>query len=91
VGGAGTQLHPAPAAEPHGIGAVQATKIDPDMPNDTLTVDYMLENIWIVGDPERSAPSTSAGCTRRWAASGTCWPSPRTRTTPSGSTSVCNC
>ena len=38
-----------------GSGLIQATKTDPNMSNDELTVDYMMENIWIVGDPEECA------------------------------------
>jgi alkanesulfonate monooxygenase SsuD/methylene tetrahydromethanopterin reductase-like flavin-dependent oxidoreductase (luciferase family) len=38
-----------------GSGLIQATKIDPNMSDDDLTVDYMLEHIWIVGDPEECA------------------------------------
>ncbi len=38
-----------------GSGLIQATKIDPSMPDDALTVDYMMEHIWIVGDPEECA------------------------------------
>ena len=34
---------------------IQATKIDPSMSDDALTVDYMMEHIWIVGDPEECA------------------------------------
>ena len=30
-------------------------KIDPDMPDEDLTPEYMLENFWIVGDPEECA------------------------------------
>jgi alkanesulfonate monooxygenase SsuD/methylene tetrahydromethanopterin reductase-like flavin-dependent oxidoreductase (luciferase family) len=38
-----------------GSGLIQATKTDPNMPNEALTVDYMMENIWIVGDPQECA------------------------------------
>jgi len=38
-----------------GSGLIQATKTDPNMSDDDLTVDYMMENIWIVGDPEECA------------------------------------
>jgi alkanesulfonate monooxygenase SsuD/methylene tetrahydromethanopterin reductase-like flavin-dependent oxidoreductase (luciferase family) len=38
-----------------GSGLIQATKIDLNMSDDGLTVDYMMENIWIVGDPEECA------------------------------------
>jgi len=38
-----------------GSGSIQATKIDPSRPDDALTVDYMMEHIWIMGDPEECA------------------------------------
>jgi alkanesulfonate monooxygenase SsuD/methylene tetrahydromethanopterin reductase-like flavin-dependent oxidoreductase (luciferase family) len=38
-----------------GSGLIKATKIDPEMPDDALDVDYMMENIWIVGDPQECA------------------------------------
>jgi alkanesulfonate monooxygenase SsuD/methylene tetrahydromethanopterin reductase-like flavin-dependent oxidoreductase (luciferase family) len=38
-----------------GSGLIQATKTDSNMSDDDLTVDYMMENIWIVGDPEECA------------------------------------
>ena len=38
-----------------GSGLIQATKIDPNMSDDELTVDYMMDNIWIVGDPDECA------------------------------------
>ena len=30
-------------------------KTDPDLPNSALTPEYMLENFWIVGDPDECA------------------------------------
>ena len=38
-----------------GSGLLQSTKIDPAMPDTAVDVDYMLENIWIVGDPQQCA------------------------------------
>lgn len=38
-----------------GSGLIQATKIDPKMGDEELTVEYMMEKIWIVGDPEECA------------------------------------
>jgi len=29
--------------------------MDPNMPDEDVTVDYMMENIWIVGDPQECA------------------------------------
>ena len=34
---------------------LQYSKIDPSMPDEAVTVDYMMENIWIVGDPQECA------------------------------------
>jgi alkanesulfonate monooxygenase SsuD/methylene tetrahydromethanopterin reductase-like flavin-dependent oxidoreductase (luciferase family) len=38
---------------PNRIGTVQmaSTKLDPSIPDDAVTVDYLMENLWIVGDP----------------------------------------
>jgi len=35
------------------VGTVQieSTKLDPSMPDEAVTVDYLMENVWIVGDP----------------------------------------
>ena len=38
-----------------GYGQLAATKIDPEMPDDAMDVDYMMDNIWIVGDPGECA------------------------------------
>ena len=35
-----------------GSGLIRATKIDPNMSDHELTVDYMMETIWIVSDPD---------------------------------------
>lgn len=32
-----------------------ATKIAPDMPDEAVTVDYLMEHLWIVGDPQECA------------------------------------
>jgi alkanesulfonate monooxygenase SsuD/methylene tetrahydromethanopterin reductase-like flavin-dependent oxidoreductase (luciferase family) len=31
------------------------TKLDPAIPDDAVTVDYLMENTWIVGDPSEVA------------------------------------
>src|SRR5712692_9641043 len=36
-------------------GILTYHKLDPAMPDDAVTVDYMLENFWIVGDPTECA------------------------------------
>ena len=38
---------------PNRIGTVQmaSTKLDPSIPDDAVTVDYLMENVWIVGEP----------------------------------------
>lgn len=38
-------------ASRRGTWQMDAAKMDPDMPNEAVDVDYMLENVWIVGDP----------------------------------------
>ncbi len=38
-----------------GSGQLSACKIDPNMPDEAVDVDYMMENIWIVGDPQECA------------------------------------
>lgn len=42
---------------PSRIGSIQieSTKIDPNMTDDEVTVDYLMEHIWIVGDPQECA------------------------------------
>jgi alkanesulfonate monooxygenase SsuD/methylene tetrahydromethanopterin reductase-like flavin-dependent oxidoreductase (luciferase family) len=34
---------------------IQSTKIDPGMPDEAVDVDYLMENVWIVGDPQECA------------------------------------
>ena len=34
---------------------LEILKVDPEMPDDDLNVEYMLDNIWIVGDPDEVA------------------------------------
>ena len=38
-----------------GSGLLNSCKIDPNMPDEAVDVDYMMENIWIVGDPQECA------------------------------------
>ena len=38
-----------------GTSQMAATKIDPSMPDDAVDVDYMMEHLWIVGDPQECA------------------------------------
>ena len=37
---------------PNRVGTIQmtSTKLDPSMPDDAVTVDYLMDNVWIVGD-----------------------------------------
>lgn len=44
------------------VGTIQieTTKIDPSMPDEEVTVDYMMENVWIVGDPQECADKIRA-------------------------------
>jgi alkanesulfonate monooxygenase SsuD/methylene tetrahydromethanopterin reductase-like flavin-dependent oxidoreductase (luciferase family) len=36
-------------------GILGHLKLDPAMPDEAVNVDYMLENVWIVGDPQECA------------------------------------
>jgi alkanesulfonate monooxygenase SsuD/methylene tetrahydromethanopterin reductase-like flavin-dependent oxidoreductase (luciferase family) len=38
---------------PNRVGTIQmtSTKLEPSMPDEAVTVDYLLDNVWIVGDP----------------------------------------
>lgn len=38
-----------------GTSQMAAAKIDPAMPDDALDVEYMMEHMWIVGDPQQCA------------------------------------
>jgi alkanesulfonate monooxygenase SsuD/methylene tetrahydromethanopterin reductase-like flavin-dependent oxidoreductase (luciferase family) len=38
-----------------GTSQMAATKIEPSMPDEAVDVDYMMEHMWIVGDPEECA------------------------------------
>ena len=42
---------------PNRLGTIQmtSTKLDPALPDDAVTVDYLMENVWIVGDPSEVA------------------------------------
>ena len=42
---------------PNRLGTVQmtSTKLDPSMPDDAVTVEYLMEHVWIVGDPSECA------------------------------------
>jgi alkanesulfonate monooxygenase SsuD/methylene tetrahydromethanopterin reductase-like flavin-dependent oxidoreductase (luciferase family) len=42
---------------PNRIGTVQmaSTKLDPSISDEAVTVDYLMENVWIVGDPSECA------------------------------------
>ena len=42
---------------PNRLGTVQmtSTKLDPAMPDDAVTVDYLMENLWVVGDAAECA------------------------------------
>ncbi|PYN28169.1 MAG: alkane 1-monooxygenase, partial [Candidatus Rokuibacteriota bacterium] len=38
---------------PNRVGTIQmaSTKLEPSLPDEAVTVDYLMENLWIVGDP----------------------------------------
>jgi alkanesulfonate monooxygenase SsuD/methylene tetrahydromethanopterin reductase-like flavin-dependent oxidoreductase (luciferase family) len=42
---------------PNRLGTIQmtSTKLDPSMPDEAVTVDYLMDNLWIVGDPAECA------------------------------------
>jgi alkanesulfonate monooxygenase SsuD/methylene tetrahydromethanopterin reductase-like flavin-dependent oxidoreductase (luciferase family) len=42
---------------PNRIGTAQmaSTKLEPSMPDEAVTVDYLMDNLWIVGDPSECA------------------------------------
>ena len=37
------------------VGYQHLVKIDPEMPDSDITLEYMAENIWVVGDPDEVA------------------------------------
>ena len=42
---------------PNRVGTIQmaSTKLDPAMPDHDVTVDYLMEHVWLVGDPSEVA------------------------------------
>jgi alkanesulfonate monooxygenase SsuD/methylene tetrahydromethanopterin reductase-like flavin-dependent oxidoreductase (luciferase family) len=42
---------------PNRVGTIQmtSTKLDPSLPDEAVTVDYLMDNVWIVGDPSECA------------------------------------
>ena len=42
---------------PNRLGTIQmtSTKLDPSLPDDAVTVDYLMEHVWVVGDPSECA------------------------------------
>ena len=43
-----------------GTWQIQACKLDPEMPDDAVDADYLMENIWIVGNPDECATKIRA-------------------------------
>ena len=43
-----------------GTGQMAAMKLDLNMPDEAIDVDYLMENIWIVGDPQECADKIRA-------------------------------
>ena len=37
------------------LGLLEPLKLDPSMPDEAVNVDYMMEHVWIVGDPQECA------------------------------------
>ena len=52
------EVHQLPSRR--GTWQMGAAKLSPDMPDDAMDVDYMMENIWIVGDPAECADKIRA-------------------------------
>ena len=42
---------------PNRVGTIQmaSTKLTPEMPDEAVTVDYLMDNVWLVGDPSEVA------------------------------------
>jgi alkanesulfonate monooxygenase SsuD/methylene tetrahydromethanopterin reductase-like flavin-dependent oxidoreductase (luciferase family) len=42
---------------PNRLGTIQmtSTKLEPSLPDEAVTVDYLMDNVWIVGDPSECA------------------------------------
>ena len=42
---------------PNRVGTIQmtSTKLDPSLPDEAVTVDYLMDNLWLVGDPAECA------------------------------------
>jgi alkanesulfonate monooxygenase SsuD/methylene tetrahydromethanopterin reductase-like flavin-dependent oxidoreductase (luciferase family) len=42
---------------PNRVGTIQmtSTKLEPSLPDEAVTVDYLMENVWLVGDPAECA------------------------------------
>jgi len=40
---------------PNRVGTIQmtSTKLEPSMPDEAVTVDYLMDNLWIIGDPSQ--------------------------------------
>ena len=47
--------HEAYNANRREMGLFKYCKLDPSMPDEAVTVDYLMENVWIVGDPDECA------------------------------------
>jgi len=75
---------------PNRVGTIQmtSTKLEPTMPDEAVTVDYLMDNLWIVGDPSQCVEKIhqlyeeSGGFAR-------CCRSPPTRTMRDGTRRAC--
>ena len=48
-----------PTAEPKNTAQMELMKIDPDMKDEDIDVDYLMEHVWIVGDPKECADKSA--------------------------------
>lgn len=56
--GRNCEIHQEPSRR--GTVQIQSSKVDPDMPDEAVDVDYLMEHVWIVGDPAEVADKIRA-------------------------------
>jgi alkanesulfonate monooxygenase SsuD/methylene tetrahydromethanopterin reductase-like flavin-dependent oxidoreductase (luciferase family) len=71
------------------IDQMTSTKLTPSMLDEAVTVDYLMEHVWIVGDPSECADKIHQ-IHEESGGFGTLWRSPPTPTMPAGTTRACN-
>ena len=65
-----------------------STKLEPSMPDEAVTVDYLMDNVWIVGDPSECADKIQQ-LHEESGGFGSLSRSRPTPTTPAGTTRAC--